>query len=371
MRIAQVSPLLESVPPRGYGGTERVVYYLTEELVRLGHQVTLFASGDSHSSARLIPITHRSLRSDTQCHDRSVHYTLMLEKIRQMVHEFDVVHFHIDHRHFTISRALKLPQLTTLHGRLDYPELTPLFQEFHDMPLISISQAQRNPIKNVNWIGNIPHGLPTELYSFRNQPNDYLAFLGRISPEKRVDLAIQIAIQSGHKLKIAAKVDPAEIQYFKNDIEPLLNHPLIEFCGEIDGRDKEELIRSARALIFPIDWPEPFGLVMIEALACGTPVIAFNRGSVPEVIDDGVSGFIVDDVEGAVKAVHQIHTIRRKKCREIFEQRFSSQRMAKEYVTAYESIVDESSQIHDLRGTHLYSRKLPARRTRRPGAQAP
>lgn len=336
MRIAQVSPLFESVPPKYYGGTERVVSYLTEELVRQGHDVTLFASGDSLSRARLVAPCRRSLRLDKHCVDQLSHHMLMLEMVAQAAREFDVIHFHIDYLHFPLSRRLSTPHLTTLHGRLDIPDLKNLYREFRDVPVVSISNAQREPLSWVNWQGTVYHGLPEDLYAFREQHGQYLAFLGRISREKRVDRAIQIATRLGMRLKIAAKVDQVDREYFEHVIEPLLKLPDIEYVGEAGEGEKDELLGHAYALLFPIDWPEPFGLVMIEAFACGTPVIAYRRGSVPEVLQDGVTGFVVDGLEDAVAAVERVSTLDRRRIRAVFEERFTAARMARDYVRLYE-----------------------------------
>src|SRR5438094_3258 len=294
MRIAQVAPLYESVPPKYYGGTERVVSYLTEELVRQGHEVTLFASGDSVTKARLIAACQRSLRLDKHCIDQFAHHIVMLERVFQQAREFDIVHFHVDYLHFSTSRRQQITHVTTLHGRLDIPDLLPLYQEFRDMPVISISNVQREPLPWANWQATVYHGLPADLYRFRAQPGSYLAFLGRISPEKRVDRAIEIAKRTGIPLKVAAKVDPVDKDYFEREIEPLLRDSAVAECvGEISDEEKDEFLGNAYALLFPIDWPEPFGLVMIEAMACGTPVIAYDGGAVSEVIEEGQTGFSV------------------------------------------------------------------------------
>jgi len=339
MRIAQVAPLFESVPPKYYGGTERVVSYLTEELVHQGHEVTLFASGDSVTKAHLVAACRRSLRLDKHCVDQLAHQILMLEHVFQRATEFDIVHFHVDYLHFPLSRRQPITDVTTLHGRLDIPDLVPLYREFQDMPVISISNAQRAPLPWANWQATVYHGVPAELYRFRAEPGSYLAFLGRISPEKRVDRAIKIANQVQIPLKIAAKVDPADKHYFESVIKPLLRDRLVEFVGEIGDGEKDEFLGNAYALLLPIDWPEPFGLVMIEAMACGTPVIAHRGGAVPEVIEEGQTGFIVKGLKDAVEAVRRVSELSRKRCREVFEQRFTAARMAHDYVRVYERLV--------------------------------
>ena len=345
MRIAQVSPLYESVPPKGYGGTERVVSYLTEELVRLGHDVTLFASGDSVTRAKLVAPCERSLRLDDRCVDQIAPHILMLEQVFQRAAAFDLIHFHIDYLHYPFSRRHDTAHATTLHGRLDIPTLQPLYREFDDQPLISISNDQRRPLPWARWLGTVYHGLPLDLHALRPEPGKYLAFLGRISPEKRVDRAIQIALQTGLPLKIAAKVDGADRHYFESHIQPLLRGagPHVEFLGEVGGKDKDEFLARAYALLFPIDWPEPFGLVMIESMACGTPIIAYRNGSVPEVIDDGVTGFVVDGLEQAVLAVGRIGGLSRIKCRQVFEERFSVARMTRDYLALYERLLDQGT----------------------------
>lgn len=339
MRIAQVSPLYESVPPQGYGGTERVVSYLTEELVRQGHEVTLFASGDSVTRARLVAPCQRSLRLDQACVDPLANHVLMLEMVLREARNFDVIHFHIDYLHFPLSRRHGRPNVTTLHGRLDLPELPALYREFRELPVVSISDAQRLPLPHANWVGTVHHGLPLELHTARTTPGEYLAFLGRISPEKRVDRAVEIARRVGMPLKVAAKIDRADRDYFETRIKHLFDDPLVEYLGEVGGRDKDEFLGNAYALLFPIDWPEPFGLVMIEALACGTPVIAWRRGSVPEVIDDGITGFIVDSLDEAVRGVERVRSLDRRRCREVFEQRFSVERMTRDYLALYEGLL--------------------------------
>lgn len=338
MRIAQIAPLYESVPPVAYGGTERVVHYLTEELVAMGHEVTLFASGDSRTRAELIPGCERALRLDPDCRDPLAHHMVMMGEVAKHRDRFDVFHFHIDYLHFLLSRLIKLPQLTTLHGRLDLPDLQSVYEHFHDMRVVSISDAQRQPLAVANWLATVPHGLPPDELTFSQTPADYFAFIGRISPEKRVDRAIEIATALGVPLKIAAKVDRADKEYHEREIEPLLANPLVEFIGEIGQREKAAFLGNARALLFPIDWPEPFGLVMIEAMACGTPVVAFRHGSVPEVIEHGVSGFIVDDMPAAIQAASRVGGLSRARVREAFERRFTARHMAENYVELYRRI---------------------------------
>ena len=335
MRIAQVAPLVESVPPKHYGGTERIISYLTEELVRSGHKVTLFASGDSVTSAELVPVCRQSFRRNKRAKDYLSREVLLMDHVMAHAGKFDLVHFHTGCLHYLICRHLPVPNLTTLHGRLDTPELLRLYERFREMPMISISNSQRTPWPYANWQETIYHGLPPDLFRFHPEPGNYLAFLGRVSPEKRLDRAIEITKRVGMPLKIAAKVDPADRRYFKREIEPLLNDPHIEWLGEINDGDKDEFLGGAYALLFPIDWPEPFGLVMIEAMACGTPVIAYAEGSVSEVMDDGVTGFIVKDIDQAVEAVGRVGELSRADCRGIFEKRFTSSRMASDYVKAY------------------------------------
>jgi glycosyltransferase involved in cell wall biosynthesis len=337
MKIAQIAPLYESVPPRFYGGTERVVHYLTEALIEQGHEVTLFASGDSVTRARLVATCPTALRLTDGCLDQMVHHFVHLETAYRLAPQFDIMHSHCDYLHFPVSRRLRLPHVSTLHGRLDIPDLVPLYEEFRDMPLISISGAQRRPLAGANWLGTVLHGLPPDLLP-PGPGGDYLAFLGRISPEKRVDRAIEIAIGSGRPLKIAAKVDKADRDYFETAIRPLLAHPLVEFLGEIGDEEKAEFLGNACALLFPIDWQEPFGLVMIEAMACGTPVIAWPLGSVPEVVTDGETGFLVTSIEEAVRAVGRIDKLQRAICRRVFAERFSAARMARDYVAIYERV---------------------------------
>jgi len=337
MKIAQVSPLIESVPPKLYGGTERIVSYLTEELVRQGHEVTLFASGDSQTAAQLHPIVDTALRFDPDVRDAQVFAMLQLEEVRARAGEFDVIHFHTEYLHFPLLRELGLTNtLTTMHGRLDLPGYQEMFERHYDFPLVSISNAQRRPLPDANWAGTVLHGLPTNVCRPQPSPRgDYLAFLGRISPEKRVDRAIEIARRAGMKLRIAAKVDAADREYFANEIEHLFAQPFVEYVGEIGERDKCEFLGHAHALLFPIDWPEPFGLVMIEAMASGTPCVAWRAGSVPEIIHEGRNGFIVDSIEDAVAAVHRVDQLDRGVIRADFERRFPVERMTRDYLDIY------------------------------------
>jgi glycosyltransferase involved in cell wall biosynthesis len=361
MRIAQVAPLFESVPPRLYGGTERVVSILTEELVRQGHSVTLFASGDSRTRGQLNAICENSLRLNQTQSDGWAFHCLQLDRVARLAHLFDIIHFHTDYFHFPLSRALSLSQITTLHGRLDTPGLSPLYDEFSDMPVVSISNAQRKPLPRANWVGTVHHGLPSNLYTFHGKAGHYLAFLGRVSPEKRLDRAIEVAKAAQIKIRIAAKVDIADQDYFEKTIQPLLDHPLVEFVGEIDDAQKSDFLGNAIALLFPIDWPEPFGLVMIESMACGTPVIAWRCGSVPEIIESGRTGFIVDNTSDAIAAVHHTISLDRSACRQAFEKRFSVKRMASEYVEIYESIIRSklpASQAGHVRRSKLHLGQL-------------
>jgi glycosyltransferase involved in cell wall biosynthesis len=343
MRIAQVSPLYESCPPQLYGGTERVVSYLTEELVRQGHQVTLFASGDSQTEAALRAPCDHALRLDSRCKDPVPHHLVMLNRVARSAEEFDIIQFHVDFLHFPLFARLCSRTLTTTHGRLDLPDLPPLFREFPMMSLVSISDAQRAPVPWASWQGTVHHGLPTDLYLPGRGDGGYLAFLGRISPEKGVEEAIKIAARAGIPLKIAAKIDKADLDYYNDKIKKLLKGPGVEFIGEIGERDKAEFLGRAMALLFPIDWPEPFGLVMIEAMATGTPVIAFRRGSVPEIIDEGLAGFIVNGVDGAVAAIPRAAALDRSGVRRCFEERFSVERMARDYIEIYEDVLRRSS----------------------------
>ncbi|HEX7384835.1 MAG TPA: glycosyltransferase family 4 protein [Burkholderiaceae bacterium] len=338
MRIAQVAPLFESVPPQAYGGTERVVSYLTEALVELGHEVTLYASGDSATAARLVPVVPHSLRTDRRRPDWLIWHTLMLDRVFADAGRYDVIHFHVDVLQHPLARRCACPSVTTLHGRLDLPDLVPLYRHFADAPLVSISNSQRKPLAFANWRATVHHGLPPDLYTFHPGPGDYFAFVGRISPEKRVDRAIEIATACGVPLRIAAKVDAADRDYFALHIKPLLDHPLVEFVGEIDEQRKNDFIGNARALLFPIDWPEPFGLVMIEAFACGTPVISYPGGSVAEVMQHGVTGFVVSDQQEAIEAASQVQLIDRRRCRAVFEERFTAPTMARRYLEVYRGL---------------------------------
>ncbi|MBU6431885.1 MAG: glycosyltransferase family 4 protein [Nitrospirae bacterium] len=341
MKIAQVAPLWESVPPKLYGGTERIVSYLTEELVRMGHDVTLFASGDSETAARLEAVCPQALRLNTGIFNRDAPMIMLQERALGAVGDFDVVHSHLDFLGFPLARRNSVPVVTTLHGRLDLPELEPVFREYSEMPLVSISHAQRRPLAWANWQATIHHGLPRDLYTFHPQSQGYLAFLGRISPEKRPDQAIEIAKRTGLPLRIAAKVDPADQQYYRSEIEPLLDHPLVEFIGEISDAEKDDFIGNALALVCPYDWPEPFGLVLIEALACGTPVLAYRRGSIPEIIGDGITGFVCESLAEMAEAVERLPLIDRRRCRSAFDERFTADRMARDYVALYERMTEE------------------------------
>jgi glycosyltransferase involved in cell wall biosynthesis len=345
MKIAQVAPLYESVPPKLYGGTERVVSYLTEELVRQGHDVTLFAAADSTTQARLISPCDRSLRLDSTCRDQLAYHMILLDQVFQLADEFDIIHFHIDYLHYPASRHHEVRRVTTLHGRLDLPELIPLYRRFRHEPLISISNSQRKPLPLANWQGTVYHGLPGDLHTFYSQRGQYLAFLGRISPEKRVDRAIEIARRCGMPLKIAAKIDHVDRHYYEDTIRPLLDQPGIEYIGEIGEDQKSEFLGNACALLFPVDWPEPFGLVMIEALACGTPVVGWRCGSVPEVIDDGVSGLICESIDQAVDAVERACQLSRAGCRQVFESRFHVARMASDYLRIYRRLIGHTDKF--------------------------
>jgi glycosyltransferase involved in cell wall biosynthesis len=344
MKIAQIAPLMESVPPRLYGGTERIVAYLTDELVRLGHDVTLFASADSITAADLVSCASSYLRLDGHVCDPIPYYMLMLDRVRALAEEFDILHFHIDQFHFPLFRLMASRTVTTLHGRQDCPDLKPLYLGFGEMPLVSISDSQRRPIPNANFVATVHHGIPMNLHKPTYNPRGgYVAFLGRVSPEKRPERAILIARALGIPLKIAAKVDKVDEAYFREQIAPLLSGPGVDFIGEIDERRKTAFLGEAQALLFPIDWPEPFGLVMIEAMACGTPVLAFRQGSVSEVVDQGVTGAIVDTIDEAVGMLPQVLALDRHAVRRQFEQRFSSARMATDYVALYRSLLKQPS----------------------------
>jgi glycosyltransferase involved in cell wall biosynthesis len=343
MRIAQIAPLTEAVPPKLYGGTERVVHWLTEELVALGHDVTLFASGDSRTSAKLEAGWPRALRLDNAIRDANALHLAMLERVRQRAHEFDFLHFHLDYYPFSLFSRQAMPFVTTLHGRLDLAELQPIFNIFTSVPVISISNAQRRPVPQARWVRTIYHGLPETMLQPKSMRPTYLAFLGRIAPEKAVDRAIRIAEKCGIPLRIAAKVDRADQEYYDEKIRPLIKPPYVEYIGEIGDHEKSEFLSGAHALLATIDWPEPFGLVMIEAMACGTPVIAFNRGSVPELVDVGVTGFVVEDELGAIAAVEQVSELDRGKVRTRFEERFTARRMAQEYLEVYRNLSDSTA----------------------------
>ncbi|HEV2561044.1 MAG TPA: glycosyltransferase family 4 protein [Rhizomicrobium sp.] len=347
MKIAQIAPLAESVPPTLYGGTERVVSWLTEELVAQGHEVTLFASGDSRTDAELVAVTPKALRLNPDVRDGTPYHLILLDRVIRRAQEFDVLHFHIDMMHYPLFRSLADRVLTTLHGRLDLPDLHPFYRAFPNMALTSISNDQRKPMPPVNWQATVQHGLPANLHRANMEPGKYLAFLGRISPEKGPEDAIAIAIQAGLPLKIAAKVDNADRVYFEARVKPLLAHPLIEYIGEIDEAHKSEFLGNAMALLFPIHWPEPFGLVMIEAMACGTPTIAYRRGSVPEVLEDGLTGFIVSDVAEAAAAIARIPELDRGKIRARFESRFTSQVMVQNYLNIYERMIERRAETSE------------------------
>jgi glycosyltransferase involved in cell wall biosynthesis len=343
MKIAQVAPQHESIPPKLYGGTERVVSYVTEELVRQNHDVTLFASGDSITSAKLVSVIDNSLRL-SKAENPMAYDVLLLEEVSKRSSDFDIIHFHTDFFHFPLSRRMKVPQITTLHGRLDIPVLQDIYRIFDDMPVVSISNSQRAPLLSANWVGTVYNGIPEKNYTYQPTAGNYLAFLGRISPEKGVELAIKISLRSGMPLKIAAKVDAVDQDYYIDKIKPLLRHPLIEYIGEINEVEKNAFLGNAYAMLFPIQWPEPFGLVMIEAMACGTPTIAFPRGSVYEVMQQGKTGFIVDSVEQAVNSVEQIETIKRQDCNKVFHERFSDRIMTRDYLEVYHSVMADSFQ---------------------------
>ena len=343
MHIAQVAPLTEAIPPKLYGGTERVVSWLTEELIALGHEVTLFASGDSVTSARLEALWPRALRLDGSVRDPNALHMMMLEHVYRRAGEFDFLHCHLDYYPFSLFSRQPTPFVTTLHGRLDLPEHQPVFDTFPSIPVVSISTSQRRPLPQANWVRTVHHGLPATLLTPKPVKPAYFAFLGRIAPEKGVDCAIRIAEHCGVPLKVAAKVDKVDREYFDEQISPMMKSSHVDFIGEIGDRDKSDFLSGAIALLVPIDWPEPFGLVMIEAMACGTPIIAFNRGSVPEIIDDGVTGFIVEDETGAIGAVDRLGHLSRAKIRKRFEERFTARRMAQDYLSVYRSLMDAAA----------------------------
>jgi glycosyltransferase involved in cell wall biosynthesis len=340
MHIAQIAPLTEAIPPKLYGGTERVVSWLTEELIALGHEVTLFASGDSQTSAKLEAVWPRALRLDGAVRDPNALHMMMLERVYQRSADFDFLHFHLDYYPFSLFSRQATPFVTTLHGRLDLPEHQPVFDTFNAVPVVSISNAQRRPLPQARWVRTVHHGLPERLLLPKPVKPSYFAFLGRIAPEKGVDRAIRISQHCGMPLKIAAKVDRVDQDYFDEQIQPMIKGGNVEYIGEITDKDKSEFLSGAIVLLVPIDWPEPFGLVMIEAMACGTPVIAFNRGSVPEVIDDGLTGFIVEDINGAIGAVDRLSHLSREKIRRHFEQHFTARRMAQDYLSVYRKLAD-------------------------------
>ncbi|WP_035347727.1 glycosyltransferase family 4 protein [Edaphobacter aggregans] len=346
MKIAQIAPLYESVPPTLYGGTERIVSYLTDELVRQGHEVTLYASADSETLADLRPVCEKALRLQGKgVVDPLAHHIRMLETVAQEANEFEMLHFHIDYLHFPVTRRVGVSALTTLHGRLDLTDIHPLFREFSDMNIVSISDSQRAPMSWASWVGTVHHGLPERLYTPSYDKGKYLAFLGRISPEKRVDRAIELAKRVGIPLKIAAKIDTVDKDYFDSEIRSLLDHSLVEYLGEIGEHEKAEFLGDALGLVFLIDWQEPFGLVMIEAMACGTPVIAYRMGSVPEVVDDQITGYIVDSLDAAADAVRRIDMLDRRMIRRVFEKRFSSRRMCQDYINLYQKVRSGESEL--------------------------
>jgi glycosyltransferase involved in cell wall biosynthesis len=336
VRIAQVAPLYEAVPPRLYGGTERVVAHLCDALVDLGHEVTLFSSEEAETRAKLVAVRDQAIRLDPAPlkSDLAAHLS-MLSEVRRQQDRFDIIHFHVDMVHFPIFEAIAPRTITTMHGRLDIKDLPEVYRRWPKFPLVSISDSQRGALPFANWAGTVYHGFPKALYRFEANPRGYLAFLGRMSPEKGPDRAIAIAKRLGMPLKMAAKVDAADKAYFQEEIRPLLDHPLIDFIGEINDTDKSEFLGGAEALLFPIDWPEPFGLVTIEAMACGTPVVAYRHGAAPEVVDDGVTGFVVDDEDRAVEAVRAAQALDRREVRRRFDRRFSATAMARAYLDLY------------------------------------
>jgi glycosyltransferase involved in cell wall biosynthesis len=349
MRIAQVAPLFERVPPVAYGGTERVVAYLTDALVELGHDVTLFASGDSQTSARLVAAAPRSLRLDTTCRDTMAPQIRELEQVSRMAHHFDVIHFHTGFLHLPLTRHLAAPSLTTMHGRLDFNELAPMLGDFADAPFVSISNHQRRPYPHQNWCATVYHGQQPRHLPFRASPPRFVAFVGRISPEKRLDRAIEIARRAGLELRVAAKIDAVDRDYFDSEIGPLMSQPHVRYLGEIGDEEKAALLGGARALLFPIDWPEPFGMVVIEALSCGTPVLAWREGSVPELLEPGVTGWIVDSIDAAVHSLKQVDAIDRRGCRAAFEKRFTAERMARDYLAVYKRLRESTRDCLEAR----------------------
>ena len=367
MHIAQVAPLTEAIPPKLYGGTERVVSWLTEELIALGHEVTLFASGDSMTSARLEAVWPRALRLDGSVRDPNALHMLMLERVYQSASDFDFIHCHLDYYPFSLFSRQPTPFVTTLHGRLDLPEHQPVFDQFSSIPVVSISNAQRRPLPQAHWVRTVHHGLPADLLMPKPIKPSYFAFLGRIAPEKRVDRAIRIAEHCGVPLKIAAKVDKVDQDYFNEQIKPMLGNANCEYIGEISDREKAEFLSGAIVLLVPIDWPEPFGLVMIEAMACGTPVIAYRHGSVPEVVDDGVTGFVVESIEEAVQAVERAGALSRTECRRTFERRFSASRMAHDYLEIYRRLPGSDTADRRLNSAKTGVRELPVHNGKAPG----
>jgi glycosyltransferase involved in cell wall biosynthesis len=356
MKIAQVAPLYEAVPPKMYGGTERIVSYLTDELVERGHDVTLFASGDSVTKAKLIPGSKKALRLDNSVVDPiALHYN-MLQQVVDMADEFDFIHFHLDYLHFPLSRLMKWPQLTTLHGRLDMPDLQPLYTTYSDMPVVSISRNQRLPLPQANFVKTIYHGLPKNLLTKGEGKGGYAAFIGRISPEKRVDRAIEIAEKAGMNIKIAAKIDKVDQEYFDREIAELFEKPHVEFIGEINEQEKNAFLGNAAALLFPIDWPEPFGMVMIEAMATGTPVIAWENGSVPEVIDSNETGMIVNSIDEAVECLKNIDSFDRNRVRKVFDKKYTTQVMAANYEKIYKEILEQHNQTSAAKQVRLTKR---------------
>jgi glycosyltransferase involved in cell wall biosynthesis len=344
MRIAQIAPLAEPVPPERYGGTERVVGHLTDELVRRGHDVTLFASGESTAPADLVAPTRQSLRTDLSVEDKLAPHIQELGQVIERAESFDIMHSHIDYVAFPAAALSPIPTVHTLHGRLDLPHLRPLFAQFHGLAFVSISDAQRAPLDGlgINWLATVYHGLPLDEYPFEPDGGDELVYLGRMSREKRPDLAIEVAKRAGMKLTMAAKIDPTDKDYFERDIRPLLDHPLIDFVGELDHQRKVQLLARARALLFPIDWPEPFGLVMIEAMACGTPVVTRPCGAVPEIVAHERTGLVASSIDELVDAVKRVHRLDRRECRREVKERFSASRMATDYERVYRQLIEAS-----------------------------